>query len=520
MKTYSKHLSTTEQTEQAIGKNQVKNNAGGFVFAVSQWTQLERFLILGNSGGSYYASERKMTRENAQCVIDCAKDDIKRTVDIIVDISVNGRAPKNDPAIFALALLSNYKEALEAVDKVCRISTHLFQYIDCVKSMGVRGWGKSYKRTIQNWYLNKKPSDVAYQVTKYQQRNGWSHRDVLRLAKPVVQESEMTSVIRYAVGKEYESIGSSGELFDRIKEVNAATSEKQVVALIEKGLVREHIPTKWLNSPDVWASLLVDMPISALIRNLGKMSNIGLLKPLSSHSQYVCDRLNDEKLLKAGRVHPINLMMTGFVYQQGRGIKGDLTWSTDQKISAALESAFYKSFKFVEPTNKRHYLALDVSGSMTWGNIANSFITPRNASAAMAMLALRTEKQSAVFGFSHQLVNININENMSLTEVQNRISAIPMGGTDCSLPMIHALNNKIEVDAFVVYTDSETYHGKQHPFEALKKYRKEMGIPAKLIVVAMMANKFTIADPSDSGMLDVIGFDTETPTIMANFVKS
>jgi 60 kDa SS-A/Ro ribonucleoprotein len=43
------------------------------------------------------------------------------------------------------------------------------------------------------------------------------------------------------------------------------------------------------------------------------------------------------------------------------------------------------------------------------------------------------------------------------------------------------------------------------------------GISAKLIVVGMVSNGFSIADPADAGMLDVVGFDTAAPAFMADF---
>lgn len=49
---------------------------------------------------------------------------------------------------------------------------------------------------------------------------------------------------------------------------------------------------------------------------------------------------------------------------------------------------------------------------------------------------------------------------------------VHMGGTDCALPMIYAKQQKLDVDVFIVYTDSETWFGKIHPSEALKDYRK------------------------------------------------
>jgi hypothetical protein len=35
----------------------------------------------------------------------------------------------------------------------------------------------------------------------------------------------------------------------------------------------------------------------------------------------------------------------------------------------------------------------------------------------------------------------------------------------------------------------------------------------------MVANKFTIADPNDVGMLDCVGFSTDTPQVIADFVR-
>jgi len=85
--------------------------------------------------------------------------------------------------------------------------------------------------------------------------------------------------------------------------------------------------------------------------------------------------------------------------------------------------------------------------------------------------------------------------------------------------MLWAKERKLEVETFVVYTDSETWAGKLHPVQALADYRRESGIPAKLVVVGMTASKFSIADPKDAGMLDVVGFDTASPALIADFAR-
>jgi 60 kDa SS-A/Ro ribonucleoprotein len=106
-----------------------------------------------------------------------------------------------------------------------------------------------------------------------------------------------------------------------------------------------------------------------------------------------------------------------------------------------------------------------------------------------------------------------------LDRAMKAVSGLPFAGTDCSLPMRWAMNAGVEVDVFCVYTDSETWAGPVHPSQALREYREKTGIPAKLVVVGMVSNGFSIADPNDAGMLDVVGFDTGSPAVMADFAR-
>ena len=76
------------------------------------------------------------------------------------------------------------------------------------------------------------------------------------------------------------------------------------------------------------------------------------------------------------------------------------------------------------------------------------------------------------------------------------------------------------MDTFVIYTDSETWAGDVHPAQALREYRAWSGIDARLVVVGMVSNGFSIADPADPGMLDVVGFDTATPQLISDFAAS
>jgi len=225
--------------------------------------------------------------------------------------------------------------------------------------------------------------------------------------------------------------------------------------------------------------------------------------------------------LRAARIHPIAVLAALKTYGAGKGERGQTTWKPVPQVVDALDAAFYTAFGNVVPTGKRWLLALDVSGSMSMGSVSGvPGLTPRVASAAMALITAATEHDHTFLGFAHQLVPLKISPRQRLDDVVATVSGLPFGGTDCALPMLWALEHKAKVDVFVVYTDSETWFGQIHPMQALAQYRAKMGIRAKLIVVGMTSNGFSIADPDDAGALDVAGFDSGGPSVMADFVRS
>ena len=87
------------------------NSGGGYSWQVDDWTRFDRFLILGAEGGTYYIGERDLVKQNHDAIVRCIKADGVRAVKRIVEISDSGRAPKNDPAIFALALVVAHGDA-------------------------------------------------------------------------------------------------------------------------------------------------------------------------------------------------------------------------------------------------------------------------------------------------------------------------------------------------------------------------------------------------------------------------
>jgi 60 kDa SS-A/Ro ribonucleoprotein len=113
---------------------------------------------------------------------------------------------------------------------------------------------------------------------------------------------------------------------------------------------------------------------------------------------------------------------------------------------------------------------------------------------------------------------LSISPRQRIDDVVRYMKGLDFGGTDCALPMLYALRKGLEVDAFVVISDMESWSGAIHPTQALRQYRERMGIPAKLVAVAMTATEFSVSDPNDAGSLDCVGFDTATPQVISQFI--
>lgn len=527
----------TPQTEPAR-PDQVANSAGGYVFALDDEARLRRFCVLGVDSPTYYATARDLALENVAVVARMTADEEAglTAVRIAAEVSDAGRAKKNEPALWVIAAAAGSphvavrRAALDALPKVARTGTHLFTFLEYVQKH--RGWGPTLRRAVGSWYVDRSAASLALQTVKYRQRAGWTHRDALRLSHGHLGTGgevppARRAVFDFACGRpDHDAIRGFDELkvidgYMQAVEAGEKLTAKEAVRLVtDYRLPWEALPTHVLDSAKVWDALLPHIGVGALIRQLPKMTRVGLLDQTSDATRTVVARLADADGLKRGRVHPLSALVALRTYANGRSVRGDATWTPVQRVADALDGAFYLSFGAVTPTGRRVMLALDVSASMTWGTVCDTpGISPRVASAALALVTANVESDYEIRGFSHELVDVPISPRMRLDQAVKAIERVPMGGTECSLPMLDAIRRNAKVDVFTVYTDNETWAGRMHPFQALREYRDRFAVPARLAVVGMTSTGFSIADPTDPGMIDVVGFDSATPETISAFAR-
>lgn len=555
------NLRWTRQSKPATPE-QVPNAAGGYTFAVDDWSRVHRFLTLGTDGGTYYTRDHELTRDAAEAVLRVAATDPVGLVQRIVEVSEAGRAPKVNPALFALAIAASVDDvdgrraALAALPRVARTGTQLFLFAGYAEQF--RGWGPTLRRAVGAWYTDQPIDRLAYQLVKYRQRGGWSHRDLLRLARPSgVLDPARRSALNWAVGKglgDYPqaparltaeqlragqrsavrpALGRPEVLADGLaiiadfEDAQAASTAAGWVEVIDRGngLSWEMLPDAALAEPAVWEALIArGMPQTALLRQLPRLTRLGVLG--GAVGETVAAQLADRARLTRARVHPVNVLVAQRTYAAGRGVRGTDTWTPVPRIVDALDAAFYAAYGAVTPAGTRTLVALDVSGSMGM-QISGLPISCREAAAALALVTVATEPSCRVVGFtagrhgfpSSALHGLDITPRRRLDDVCRYTAALPFGGTDCALPMVWALQHRVAVDTFHIYTDNETWYGNIHPHQALQRYRQRMGIDARLVVVAMTGTRNSIADPNDPRQLDISGFDSAVPTLVADFSR-
>lgn len=522
-------VAATPQTQKAA-KGQKRNNAGGFSFKVDDKDRFRRFLTIGTDGGTYYVGENKLTEDSVKFVQKYIKKAGVLAVNEIVEVSDNALAPKNDQALFALAIAFGSEDlkvkaaAKEALPKVARTATHLFQFAQFIENTS--GWGRAKTSAVAAWYTDKSADQVAFQAVKYRQRNGWTHRDLLRLSHPKGLDEGVVNFILGNDNKVVDNGVTAPEIITAFKLLQAATSEKAVVKLLEQfpSATWEMVPTEFLKSAKVWKTLFYNgrMGQTALLRNTKRMHEIGAFDDVKFAGDYAM-ALADKQKIEKGRLHPINYLNAYVTY----GGDPDPYWSRwnygrsgitspNNKVVAALEAGYDAAFKNIVPANKRTLMGLDVSGSMS-SYASGLQISCATLGAAFGQTLVKREPYAMIRGFAGSFKDLGIVDSDSIHAVMKKTTSQNFGSTDCALPMKWALKNNLEFDTFVIFTDNETWGGSEHAHQALERYRQKMGIPARLVVVAATATRFSVADPNDAGSMDVSGFDSSAPKLIADF---
>jgi 60 kDa SS-A/Ro ribonucleoprotein len=545
------NTTATSQTKPMPGRAQVRNAAGGYVFDKDDWTKVEDFLILGTTGGTYYVTADTLTETNVEVLHSALAVDGPRLVSLITDISTARppRAPRPRPALFALALAAAQGDAATcqavkvAFPKVVRTTDHLAMFFGYWKNLGgkanARGGtspviGRAMRTTLSSFFTADDLHSVAFRAVKARQRStptgeSLALRDVVRLAHPAGPTDAHRALIGWLAGRvsDAEARALVPEVDDFLTAQAVTSPAEAIRVVLDRRVPWEFLPSAVLGDAAVWNELTATIGMTALLRNLARMTRIGTLAPFAAATDRVVARLTDAEAIARARIHPMDVYLALKTYASGQSRpdrhKPVTAWQPVGSIVDALEQAYENSFRTVGPSGRRLLLGVDSSGSMSSRHAqvvvgGSPLGTPYEVACTIAVMLARIELGNvAVIDVDTAVHSSNVTARASLHEIaQWRPSG---GGTDLSLPFTWALQQRLTVDGIVVLTDSETWAGRQHPVQALEAYRRSVNPAAQVVVISMTAAGYSIADSRDDGVLNVAGLDASLPTLITGFIR-
>jgi 60 kDa SS-A/Ro ribonucleoprotein len=511
----------TPQSQPIPGREaeMIQGRSGGYMFKADLWQILRRCLLIGTSKNTYYADKHELTDDFVDTLFKAIAENPERVASEIIYAS-DGRSINNSAPIFALVLLSmgetnGAKKAFQEIfPQVVRTGSHFYEWLNYTKSL--RGFGKIVREAGQRWLARENVRDLAYQLLKYQQRQGFSHRDALRLfhVKPPTEDHNQLYQWVLNGWKELPEAIPSNALaqiwwYEWLKRNPNETNK----AISEGRLTHEMAAPVGKMDQTAWQLLFNDMPIGAMLRNLGSLTELGVLR---ADSRKNLDRvesvLNSRNHLRKGRIHPIDVLKALKTYKSGGSLgRSQKTWKPIPRIIDILERALELSFDAVEPTGKIFMHAVDISGSMSWTTVGSIGLTCCEIATTMALASAKAEKNYAIRGFSTEFRDLNITAKDSFSSAIQKASNQNFGGTDASVAYEWMIKNKFKADVICFWTDCESWAGRKHPSQALAEYHQKVNPKAKAVYVTLAPSKISLVDPQCSMSWDLAGFDPSAP---------
>ncbi|NEO97256.1 MAG: TROVE domain-containing protein [Symploca sp. SIO2E9] len=514
----------TAQSQPIPGREQemIQGRSAGFMFNAGTWKLLRRCLLVGTAQSTYYAGKRELTKDFAEVLRKAIAKDPKRVAHEILYAS-DGRAINNSAPIFALVLLSMgekpaAKAAFEEIfGQVVRTGSHFYEWLNYTKAL--RGFGKVVREAGKNWLSREDARGLAYQLLKYQQRHGFSHRDALRLFHVKPPSAEHQQLFEWVV-KGWQELPTEIPTpaltqiwwYEWLKRNPEQTNQ----AIAKGHLTHEMAAPVGKMNKQAWQLLFNEMPIGAMLRNLGSLTQLGVLRADAPENlKRVQAILNSKKCLRQGRIHPIDVLKALKTYQSGGRLgRSQKTWQPVAPIVEILEKAVELSFEVVEPTGKVFLHAVDISGSMSYGVVDSVGLSCCEIATTMALVTAKAEKNYMIGGFSTQFRNLGITGKDSFSSAISKASNQNFGGTDASIAYDWMIRHRFKADVVCFWTDSESWAGRRHPSEALAEYRQKVNPKLKAVYVTLTPYCITLVDPQDPLSWDFAGFDPGVPRLI------
>ncbi|XP_052065461.1 RNA-binding protein RO60-like [Mytilus californianus] len=522
----------------------------------SDFYLLRRFLCLGSKESVFRTNiqHSKFSRNDVPFIERLIEGGQGiEVLDCIKDVSESNRACRQGPTVFSYAFCIVHgdrevkKYGYNMLNNICRIPTHLFEFQKFCEELNMQknnhsGWGRSHRMGISKWYNNfaNNAPKLAYLVTKYKKRSKWNHRDIVRLAHVKPTNERIRTILKFIVNKEMDDVVTLHESLDKdhrevktflraVIEAKECDDKEKIMELIaDQELAREHVPNSFLSDKEVWRVLLRTMPPTAMIRNMGKMTQLKLFDDAkaSNFIQIVKEKMQSELLQDFG-VHPLRILFALKQYKEGKGDQGKLEWLPNYEIITILEKAFDDTVALQPRTDKRYLLAVSVSGGMK-KKLIGSPLTASEATCAMVHTIVKQGNCVETLLFENkcnpeQSFVSSINRDDNLNSIKAKLDSFSSLGERQTPFTRWSRRHSNSFDVIIFFTDTLTGEGEGRVTEPFIHCCHKVGTPNHVRVIVAMTSKpndpVHAVEPCDDQTLHVIGFDPSTPQVINAFIS-
>ncbi|XP_071111666.1 RNA-binding protein Ro60-like [Haliotis cracherodii] len=498
-----------------------------------------RFLVIGSESLYRVGSVDKTCQE---IVPSCLERLLQagHGEEVVREITSRQAVPniRNTPCLLSLAVCARSvcahtkRAAFNAVNQVCETPVQLFTFIQYAKNTSEtrKGWGRALRRTVSDWYNKKDAKTLAELTTRFKSSCGWTHLDVLRLSHTKPENADVGIVLKYLLrGLSAAKEAGNEDMADLLKYLEAVDTvkhscdEHQVAILIrEHGLCKEQIPTKLLNSSEVWIALIENMTVGHVLMNISKIASLNLLDGSCAASQIILNKLQDEQALITNRVSPMMVLIALRTYEQGKG-KGK--WIRNEAVVSALNKAFGTAISLNAGwSGKRILVGVKISTNLQRSSVRGTLVlSPVIAVAGLIQILLHTKADCQLVYFLSDVKQLTVSPQMSLADICKEVAkaSVPLPPQLCqcdmAAPIRWAEENKQQYDVMIILTDSKESTGEMTTAQAISQYRQSLNLQTKLAICGLTASRLNQADQTDLGSLDIAGFDASVPEVLNSF---
>lgn len=365
--------------------------------------------------------EQKFYGDNTDAMLQHATDMLNADARFVANLARYARREMHLRSVsHALtALIANHVNGKpfigEVVADVVERPDDITEILACYLSM----FGKPVPNGLKRALGKAVGKFTPFQISKYNGGNkDVKFRDVLRITHAKPQGDKQA------------------ELFSMIINDTLPVAERWETVLSERG-----------NTTEAWEMLIAENKLGymAMLRNLRN-----ILKAKPSNLQVVLDKLSDRASVLAAKQLPFRFFSA---YKEVADI-------ASAKVLSALEEALSHSLENLPKLNGMTVIAIDTSGSMEEPISRHSRVTCADIARLLAVLASKICEDYIVYTFDTELRKVTFSGGNGVIHTALHIPVLG-GGTNLLLPLEEMLDQKLNADRLLLFSDNEINYGWQ-----------------------------------------------------------